>query len=155
MQVWVKIHVLTKNIITSFYWTSTADISWCQLISADKMCLKFFWSKFIFLPNCTKCAVNQPIGTTVSWFLRGQLWQSRNHSLHLWWGDASCQKSGSCQVWSKSVSWFNSCSQITFPILKTFKHALPPNLSSVFDQTLSKVTGKTLLTVAQLLFHSI
>ena len=42
MQVWVRIHVLTKNIITSFYWTSTADISWCQLIK---------WGDYIFGQN--------------------------------------------------------------------------------------------------------
>ena len=39
MQVCDRIHVLTKNIITSFYWTSTADISWCQLIK---------WGYYIF-----------------------------------------------------------------------------------------------------------
>ena len=78
----------------------SADISWRQLMSADDES-KNFWFKFIFLPKCTKCAVNQPIGTTVSWFSWGQLWQSRNLSLDFWWGDVSWQKSGSCQVWSK------------------------------------------------------
>ena len=129
----------------------SADISWCQLMMSQK----FFWFKFIFLPKCTKCAVNQPIGTTVSWFSWGQLWQSRNLSLDFWWGDVSWQKSGSCQVWSKKVSWLNSCSQIIFPIFKTLKHELSPNLSSVSDQTLSQVTGKPLLFVAQISSHSI
>ena len=50
-----------------------------------------------------------------------------------------------------------AAAKLRFPFQKPLnnKHALPPNLSSVFDQTLSKVTGKTLLPVAQILSHSI
>ena len=74
----------------------SADISWRQLMSADRMRSYFSWSKIIFLPKSTTSEKNQLVWATVSWFLSGQLWQSRNLSLDFWWGDAPYQKSGSC-----------------------------------------------------------
>ena len=129
----------------------SADISWRQLMSADRMRSYFLCSKFIFLRKSTSSEKNQLVWATVSWFLRGQLWQSRNLSLDFWWVDAPCQKSVSCPSLIKIGQLIQ---QLQPKKSKNFKHALSPNLLSVSHQILWMVGICALVLVARISPHS-
>ena len=110
LYVWVRKWIWTMENVTSFYQLKSADVSWFQLIK---------WGHIFHCPNSFSNPYIQS-SCVFSWFWpqSAAFWGFNfgNHATSpmILGGELRLAKKVSAAlVWSKLVSWFNSCSQIT------------------------------------------